>query len=102
MLRAEIVGYVIEIFIDGVSVGTYDDSSQGSKIATGQPGICYSSTGNTTSQDNWAGGDLGAVVPPQQIRPDADNATGGWTTAPLSSKVDEASAGGDVITATSA
>jgi hypothetical protein len=38
----------------------------------------------------------------QQVRPDADNAAGGWTTTPLWSKVDEASAGGDVITATSA
>ena len=42
----------------------------------------------------------GPATPPQQIRPDADTATGGWTTAPLWSKVDEASAGGDVITGT--
>jgi hypothetical protein len=36
----------------------------------------------------------------QVLRPDADIANGGWATAPLWSKVDEASAGGDVITAT--
>ena len=38
----------------------------------------------------------------QSVRPDADNAAGTWTTTPLWSKVDEAAAGGDVITATSA
>ena len=41
-------------------------------------------------------------LPPQQIRPDADTVTTGWTTTPLWSKVDEAVAGGDVITATAA
>lgn len=46
-----------------------------------------------------------AVIPsggaaPQQLRPDADTDADSWTTAPLWSKVDEASAGGDVITAT--
>jgi hypothetical protein len=40
--------------------------------------------------------------PPQQLRPDADLATTGWSTAPLWSKIDEASAGGDVISAVSA
>jgi hypothetical protein len=44
----------------------------------------------------------GAVgPPPQQLRPDADLATAGWSTAPLWSKVDEAVAGGDVISAVS-
>lgn len=33
----------------------------------------------------------------QQIRPDADIAAGGWGPAPLYSKIDEASPGGDVI-----
>lgn len=42
----------------------------------------------------------GPAVTNQYLRPDADNAVGGWATAPLWSKVDEASAGGDVITAT--
>jgi hypothetical protein len=40
--------------------------------------------------------------PPQALRPDADLAATGWSTAPLWSKVDEASAGGDVISAVSA
>jgi hypothetical protein len=40
------------------------------------------------------------LTPPQQIRPDADNAAGGWATTPLWSKVDEVTAGGDVISAT--
>lgn len=40
------------------------------------------------------------VYSPQRIRPDADNLDGGWTTAPLWSKVDEETAQGDVITAT--
>jgi hypothetical protein len=38
--------------------------------------------------------------PPQTLRPDADTDADSWTTTPLWSKVDEASAGGDVITAT--
>ena len=36
-------------------------------------------------------------APPQQIRPDADVATTGWTTAPLWSKVEETSPDGTVI-----
>lgn len=39
-----------------------------------------------------------AFTTSQQLRPDADLAVAGWTTAPLWSKVDEAVAGGDVIT----
>jgi hypothetical protein len=57
-MRAYIVGYVITVKINGVTVGTpYDDSASGSKIATGQPGIAYSSAGNTPSIDTWRGGD---------------------------------------------
>lgn len=41
-------------------------------------------------------------TPPQYIRPDADNATGGWATAPLYSKINEASPDGTVITCTAA
>lgn len=37
---------------------------------------------------------------PQTLRPDADTVTTGWATAPLFSKVNEASADGTVITAT--
>jgi hypothetical protein len=70
-------------------------------------------TAAATGLQNWVasvsgvsvGGFVAALRPAisiQQIRPDADNAAGGWTTTPLWSKVDEASAGGDVITATSA
>ena len=43
-----------------------------------------------------------ATGTPQKVRPDADTAVGTWATAPLWSKVDEASAGGDVITDTAA
>jgi hypothetical protein len=43
-----------------------------------------------------------AGPPPQALRPDADLATAGWSTAPLWSKVDEDVAGGDVISAVSA
>jgi hypothetical protein len=47
----------------------------------------------------WTDGAAGP--PPQQIRPDADVTTTGWTTAPLYSKVDEAVADdGDFITGT--
>jgi hypothetical protein len=37
-------------------------------------------------------------TPPQTLRPDADLATTGWSTAPLWSKIDESTAGGDTIT----
>jgi len=40
------------------------------------------------------------VVPPQQVRPDADVTTTGWSTAPLWDKVDESSADGTVIVGT--
>ena len=40
------------------------------------------------------------TIPMVSVRPDADTTTTGWTTTPLWSKVDEASAGGDVISAT--
>ena len=47
----------------------------------------------------WTDGAAGP--PPQQVRPDADVTTTGWTTAPLYSKVDEAVADdGDFITST--
>ena len=38
----------------------------------------------------------------QQLRPDADNADGGWATTPLWSKIDEVSPDGTVITDTAA
>lgn len=38
----------------------------------------------------------------QNVYPDADTAAGSWTTTPLWSKVDEVSAGGDVITSDAA
>jgi hypothetical protein len=41
-----------------------------------------------------------AAAATQQIRPDADIVTTGWSTAPLFSKVNESSPGGTVITAT--
>lgn len=37
-------------------------------------------------------------IPGQSVRPDGDNAEGGWGSPPLWSKVDEEVAGGDVIT----
>jgi len=43
-----------------------------------------------------------AAALPQQIRPDADTDASTWTTTPLWSKIDEVTAGGDVITATAA
>jgi hypothetical protein len=62
---------------------------------------------SSATADNWAGVavsyiDPGGGASPQQVRPDGDLATTGWTTTPLWSKVDEASAGGDVISATAA
>ena len=53
-------------------------------------------TGPAGTWTDGAGG-----PPPQQVRPDADVTTTGWTTAPLYSKVDEAVADdGDFITST--
>ena len=52
----------------------------------------------TIRWDNVRGG---SINPPQRLYPDGDIAATGWSTAPLWSKVDEAAAGGDVITAVS-
>lgn len=43
-----------------------------------------------------------SIGPAQTLRPDADITTTGWATAPLFSKINEASADGTVITATAA
>jgi hypothetical protein len=48
--------------------------------------------------DDWGGG---SMLVPQAIRPDADIDTTGWATAPLWSKIEEETADGTVITATS-
>jgi hypothetical protein len=63
-----------------------------------------SRTGTTLAAGVAPAGWLDSAAPPvtlQQIRPDADVTTTGWTTAPLYSKVDEAVADdGDFITST--
>jgi hypothetical protein len=70
-MRGYIVGYVITVKVNGVTAGTYDDSASGSKIASGQPGLAYSSAGNTPSIDTWRGGDgdgsVSAVIVPRQM-----------------------------------
>ena len=62
--------------------------------------------GDTSQIASWSitaykTGVAGPSNPPQQLLPDADLATTGWSTAPLWSKVDEIPAGGDVISAVS-
>ena len=52
-------------------------------------------TGPAGTWSDTAGGD-----PPQLWRPDSDIVTTGWTTAPLYSKIDEASPASDVISST--
>lgn len=74
---------------------------------------CYpaNGTGDDTCGWTWSTAApvayIGAIVyqyvePPQILYPDSDVTTTGWTTTPLWSKVDEASAGGDVIVGTHA
>lgn len=99
-IRLEITGYVLSVKINGAAAfTTFDDSASGSKLASGQPGISNSTNDTSPSFNDWAGGDLGGAAP-QQLRPDADTDADSWITAPLWSKIDEASAGGDVISGT--
>jgi len=56
--RLEIVGFVLTIKLNGVVVGTYDDSGSGSKLSSGGPGIVYSSTESVPTWNDWVGGDL--------------------------------------------
>lgn len=60
--RYEIAGFVLKVYRNGSLVGSFDDSASGSKIASGQLGLFYSSTGSTPSIDNWNGGDLGGRI----------------------------------------
>lgn len=55
-LKATITGYVIEVFVNGVSKGTQTDAGQ--SLATGYPGIAYSSAITSAIIDDWVGGDL--------------------------------------------
>lgn len=91
-IRTEIDGSTITVKITGNLVGTTTDTS----IASGQPGIAYSSKAVNAAIDNWSGGDLESSTP-QKLRPDADIGTTGWTTTPLWSKIDEDVADGTVI-----
>jgi hypothetical protein len=96
------------------AVGSYDETKSASAVAMSAD-IDQSAFGNVANAGSisvtWYFDDLGVATadwlgptaggsPPQTLRPDADTADGGWTTTPLWSKVDEASADGTVITAT--
>lgn len=55
VLRAEVQGTTLRVYKNGVQLGAdITDSS----IATGQPGIGYSSTLSSGALDSWTGGDL--------------------------------------------
>jgi hypothetical protein len=56
--RVEIKGFIISVYRNGGLVTTFDDSASGSKIASGQVGIGFSSSETSASLDNWSGGDL--------------------------------------------
>lgn len=62
----------------------------------GAPGLHYSSSETSASVNDWEGGELSAG---QALVPDADLAAGGWATAPLFSKLNDAS-DATIITAT--
>lgn len=90
------------------SGGTWAQTSQfisstaGRGTAAGRTGVEFNANAGASNQpaiddlcvEDW--------VPsaPQAIRPDADTTTTGWTSTPLFSKINEASADGTVITAT--
>lgn len=48
---------LLTIYCEGVLVGTFTDTS-GSSLASGAPGIAYSSSAATPTIDNWEGGEL--------------------------------------------
>lgn len=82
-----------------------DTAGTADRIYIGMPGAggANQPAGGSFFVDDIASGAatwIGPSVLNQSLRPDADNAAGGWTTTPLWSKVDEATPGGDVITAT--
>lgn len=60
ILRVEVSGSTIEVFRNGISLGTRTDSA----ITSGKPGIFYSSIGGVDNAvDNWSGGgDAAAAV----------------------------------------
>ena len=85
-----------------IGAGEYTIQASGNTSFTGGTMVQNTSTGISLDAGDaptwWV--DV-AGPPPQQIRPDADNAAGTWTTAPLWSKLDESVADdGDFITET--
>lgn len=70
-LKAVITGYVIEVFVNGVSKGTVTDNGQ--SIATGYPGIGYSSAVTSAAIDDFSSGDSSGAAPTVIIT--APNAT---------------------------
>lgn len=82
-------------------VSTWDDTGPpfgGPGLgSTGFVGIEVAQAG--TVVDNFSGGTIFTVAP-QELRPAADAAVGGWAVAPLFSKVNETAADGTVISAT--
>jgi hypothetical protein len=84
-LRFEAEGSTLRVFDNGTQ---YDAGISDGSIGSGSAGVAYSSLSSTRQLDNWAGGNIAAT---QQLDPDADIATSGWTTAPLFSKINDAS-----------
>ena len=60
-VRLRVVGSTLAVFINGVQVGA--DHVDGSPIASGQPGIAFSSGGvSAATLDNWAAGEVGGAA----------------------------------------
>lgn len=59
VLRAEVQGTTIRVYRNGVQAGA---DITDANIATGQPGLGYSSTMTSGSMDDWSGGDLVAAT----------------------------------------
>lgn len=97
----EIVGNVIKAYhrSSGVwsNIYTYDDSGAGGKITTAGF-IGFQADDSDFKVDDFGGGNYQSVTL-DSVLPDADITTTGWSTAPLFSKINDAS-DATVITAT--
>lgn len=65
VIYMSIVGYVLTVKLNGSQINTYDDSADGSKIASGQPGLHVSvGTGILADAilDDWGGGGADTTI----------------------------------------